>query len=198
MDADGCPVLACGDASLGEAIRGRQPRPAGAHSALTPRPASGLGCPRVEPAFLSFLKRWVVTTLAVLVAAQVVGGIRYDSTATVLVASLLLGFLNAFVRPLLLLLSLPLLVVSLGLFIVVINALLLLLVAELVKGFVVNGFWSAVWGSLVISAVSMLTNALMGQGPRMDVRRSRHGSHKGTSRDNDRNDPPGGGPVIDV
>ena len=142
--------------------------------------------------FLPFLQRWVVTTLAVLVAAQVVKGIHYDTTAAVLVASLLLGFLNAFVRPILLLLSLPLLLVSLGLFIIVINALLLLLVGEVVKGFTVAGFWPAVWGSVVISGVSMILNALLGRGPKIEVRR---GSRPPRNRD----DPPGGsGPVIDV
>jgi len=145
----------------------------------------------MSAAFFPFLQRWLVTMLAVLIAAKVVRGIQYDSATSILVASLLLGFLNAFVRPLLLLLSLPLLVFSLGLFVVVINALLLLLVGELVKGFHVDGFWSAVWGSLVISVVSMVTNVLLGRGPRIEVRR-RSASSK---RDGG---PKGGGPVIDV
>ncbi|MFO1460288.1 MAG: phage holin family protein [Verrucomicrobiota bacterium] len=142
--------------------------------------------------FLPFLQRWVVTTLAVLVAAQVVKGIHYDTTATVLVASLLLGFLNAFVRPILLLLSLPLLLVSLGLFIVVINALLLRFVGEVVKGFTVADFWTAVWGSIVISLVSTIMNLLLGCGPKIEVRRGgRPPRNKGPSDG-------GGGPVIDV
>ncbi|MBN8246438.1 MAG: phage holin family protein [Verrucomicrobia bacterium] len=148
----------------------------------------------MSAALLPFLQRWLVTMLAVLIAAKLVRGIQYDSTASILVASLLLGFLNAFVRPLLLLLSLPLLVVSLGLFVVVINALLLLLVGELVKGFTVDGFWAAVWGSLVISVVSLLTNALLGRGPRIQVTR-RPGRPEGPGRDDG---PGGGGPVIDV
>jgi len=145
----------------------------------------------MSAALLPFLQRWLVTMLAVLVAAKVVHGIQYDSAASILVASLMLGFLNAFVRPLLLLLSLPLLVVSLGLFVVVINALLLLLVGEVVRGFHVDGFWSAVWGSLVVSLVSMVTNLLLGRGPRVEIRRGRAGPK--------RDDGPGGsGPVIDV
>ena len=145
---------------------------------------------------LPFLQRWAVTTFAVLVAAQVVRGIHYDTTVTVLVASLLLGFLNAFVRPLLLLLSLPLLIFTLGLFVQVINALLLLFVGQLVKGFVVDGFWSAFWGSLVISLVSMVTNLLVGRGPRIEVRRGGGPPASAPRRDDD--DPRGGGPVIDV
>lgn len=145
---------------------------------------------------IPFLQRWLVTTFAVLVAAQIVRGIRYDSTVTLLVASLLLGFLNAFVRPLLVLLSLPLLIVTLGIFIQVINALLLLFVGQLVKGFVVEGFWSAFWGSLVISIVSMVTSLLVGRGPRIKVRRGGQASPPPSRRDDD--DPRGGGPVIDV
>ena len=159
---------------------------------LASKAQPGVGCRVMSQGFLPFLQRWVVTTLAVLVAAQVVKGIHFDTTATVLVASLLLGFLNAFVRPILLLLSLPLLLVSLGLFIVVINALLLLFVGEIVKGFTVAGFWPAVWGSVVISLVSMVMNLLLGRGPKIEVRRG------GRPPRDDDPPPGGGGPVIDV
>ncbi len=136
-----------------------------------------------------FLQRWLITTLAVLVAANVVNGIRYDSLTALLVASLLLGFLTAFARPLLLVLSLPLLVVSLGLFILVINALLLWFVGSLVRGFHVAGFWPAFWGALVISVVSTVAGLFLGTGPRMKVK-----TRTGGPRDRDG----GGGPVIDV
>ena len=141
--------------------------------------------------FLNFLQRWVVTTLAVLLAAAMVPGIRYDTTATLLLASLTLGFLNAFVRPLLLIFSIPLLVFTLGLFIPVLNALLLLLVNHLVRGFVVPGFWSAFWGGIVISSVSIVLNLLLGKGPKFrgSIRRNKpRGSDPGA----------GSGPVIDV
>ena len=72
-----------------------------------------------------FLQRWAITTVAVLVAANVVTGIRYDTTGGLLAASLLLGILNAFLRPVMLLLSLPLLILTLGMFTLVINAILL-------------------------------------------------------------------------
>ena len=89
----------------------------------------------------TFLKRWLIDTLAVLVAAHVVSGINYTTLGGLLVASLLLGILNAFLRPFLLLLSLPLLILSLGLFALIINALLLSLVAWLVDSFEVRSFW---------------------------------------------------------
>jgi putative membrane protein len=140
--------------------------------------------------FFNFLQRWVVTTLAVLVAAWLVPGIRYDTTLTVFLASLLLGFLNAFVRPLLLILSFPLLLVTLGLFVPVLNALLLMFVGQLVSGFTVAGFWPALWGGLVISIVSISVNLLLGRGARVQVRRG--GARSSSDKEG------GNGPVIDV
>jgi putative membrane protein len=113
---------------------------------------------------LAFFQRWAITTVAVLVAANVVRGIDYDTLTSLFMASLLLGVLNAFLRPVILLLSLPLLVFSLGLFLLFINAGLLYLVGQLVKSFHVASFWSAFWGSLVISIVSVIANSLLGTG----------------------------------
>lgn len=135
---------------------------------------------------LSFGKRWFVTTVGVLVAAKVVGGIHYDDWESLLVASLLLGFLNAFVRPILLILSLPLLLFSAGLFLLVINALLLWTVGGLVHGFQVTGFWSAVWGALIIGAVSIAFGFLTGGRASLRVQRP--------SKPSD----PESGPIIDV
>ncbi|MCX8108408.1 MAG: phage holin family protein [Verrucomicrobiae bacterium] len=110
-----------------------------------------------------FLQRWMVTTLAVLVAANVVPGIGYETVGGVLVASLLLGLLNAFVRPLMLIISLPLIVYTLGLFILFINALLLYVVGRVVRTFHVETFGAAFWGGLVISMVSLGVNLLTGR-----------------------------------
>jgi len=112
--------------------------------------------------FKTFLQRWLVTTLSVLVAVAVVPGIDYESAPDVLLASLLLGGLNAFVRPLMLWITLPLVLMTLGLFVLVINALVLYLVGQLLPGFHVDGFWSAFFGGLVISIVSVAVNALVG------------------------------------
>lgn len=110
----------------------------------------------------NFVLRWLICTAAVLVAEHIVSGISYDSWIDLLVATLLLGLLNYFIKPLLMLLSLPLLIFTLGLFTLIINAGLLLLVSKLVSGFHVNGFWSAFWGALVISIVTILLNHLAG------------------------------------
>src|SRR6185436_6638797 len=123
-----------------------------------------------------FLKRWAITTVAVLVATHIVNGIHYDNWQGLLVATLLLGLLNAFLRPLLMLLSLPLLILTLGLFTLVINAALLLLVSALLgkDHFMVDGFWTAVLGALIISVVSLLLNSITGTGDaRVSVRRSK-------------------------
>ena len=94
-----------------------------------------------------------------MVASSVIHGIRYDTVAALIGASLLLGILNAFVRPVLLILSAPVILITLGLFIFVLNALLLLLVHGVVVGFHVGGFWSAFWGAIVISFVSWILSA---------------------------------------
>lgn len=104
----------------------------------------------------AFVIRWLVTTIAVLVAAHLIPGISYDGWGALLGASLLLGIINAFVRPILLLLSLPWIILTMGLFIFVINALVLLLVSTIVPAFQVAGFWSAFFGAIIISLVSWI------------------------------------------
>lgn len=140
-------------------------------------------------ALKTFLQRWLINTIAVMAAAKIVPGIECDSIVALFAASLLLGIFNALLRPLLWLLSLPLVILTLGLFTLVINALLLYFVGHLVKAFVVTDFWAAFWGALVISIVSIVLNSLTGTGDgRIEFRRSR--SRPG------RQD--GGGPFIDV
>jgi putative membrane protein len=107
----------------------------------------------------AFVIRWLVTTVAVLVAAHLIPGISYEGWGTLLGASLLLGIINAFVRPILLLLSLPWIIITMGLFIFVINALLLMLVSKIIPAFQVGGFWSAFFGAIVISIVSWLLSS---------------------------------------
>ena len=94
-----------------------------------------------------------------MVASSVIHGIRYDTVASLIGASLLLGILNAFIRPFLLILSAPLILVTLGFFILILNGLLLLVVPSVVVGFHVDGFWSAFWGAIVISIVSWILSA---------------------------------------
>ncbi len=105
-----------------------------------------------------FVFRWFITAFAVFVAAPIVG-IDYSGIGCLLGAALLLGIINAFIRPILLFLSFPLILVTLGLFILIINALMLKLVSEIVPCFKVHGFWSAVFGAIIISLVSWLLSA---------------------------------------
>jgi putative membrane protein len=106
-----------------------------------------------------FVFRWIVTTFAVFVAAPIVGINYGDRLGCLLGASLLLGIVNAFIRPILLLLSLPLILVTLGVFILIINALMLKVVGAIVPCFEVPGFWSAFFGAIIISIVSWLLSA---------------------------------------
>ena len=94
-----------------------------------------------------------------MVAAGLVSGIRYDSVGSLIGAALLLGILNAFLRPILLLLAAPLIILTLGIFIFVVNALMLLLVNQFVHGFHVDSFGSAFWGAILISIVSWMLSA---------------------------------------
>ena len=146
----------------------------------------------MSPRLKRFIQTWVINTLAVAVVVAIVPGIHYDKTLDLIVAALLLGILNAFLRPVLLLLALPLLIFTLGLFILVINALLLYFVGFLMRPhFYVDSFWSAFWGAVIISVVSLVLNALTGSSEsRMEFRRGR--------RRPPGSGPSGGGPVIDV
>jgi putative membrane protein len=140
----------------------------------------------------TFLKSWAVNTLAVLVAVYMVPGIRFkdDNLWTPFVTSLVLGILNAFIRPVLMVLALPLLIFTLGLFTLVINALLLYFVSFLLRShFEVDSFGAAFVGALIISFVSMVLNLLTG-GSRAKVRLK----HRRRPSESDT----GSGPVIDV
>src|SRR5437588_10140349 len=106
-----------------------------------------------------FVFRWAVTTIAVMVASVLIHGIRYDTVASLIGAALLLGILNAFVRPVLLILSAPLILFSLGFFILIVNALMLLWVPTFVPGFHVDRFGSAFWGAIVVGIVSWILSA---------------------------------------
>lgn len=117
-----------------------------------------------------FVFRWIITTVSVMVATYFVSGIRYDTMGALIGAALLFGILNAFVRPVLLILSAPLILVTLGFFILVINALMLYLVPSIVLGFHVDRFGSAFWGAILIGVVSWLLSAFFrGSDGRMHI-----------------------------
>ena len=103
----------------------------------------------------SFLWRWALNALPLWLATYIFDGLSFSGLGSLLVAALLFG-------PVLLLLTLPLTVVTLGLFILVINALMLMLVAAVVPGFTLGGFWTAFWAAIFIAIVSFITNRLIG------------------------------------
>ena len=116
-----------------------------------------------------FLIRCGVTGVAVLVASQIIPGIEIHGLAAGLVAIVILSFLNALIRPILYLLSAPFIVLTLGLFMVLINAFLLNFVAFLVKGFSVTGFWPSIGGAVLISLVSGILNILISERGHIEV-----------------------------
>ena len=109
--------------------------------------------------------RWAILALGVMLATKLGLGIRCDSGSTLLVVVVLLSFFNAILKPLMVLFTLPFILLTLGLGMVVINALLFLLVARVVDGFYVASFWSAVGGAIVVSVTNLVLNILT-RGPR--------------------------------
>ncbi len=104
---------------------------------------------------------WLINALALLALPYIVTSVRVESFGTALVAALALGLVNTLIRPVLVVLTLPITVVTLGLFIFVINGLLFWFVASFLKGFHVAGFWSAVLGAIVYAVISWLASALV-------------------------------------
>lgn len=108
-----------------------------------------------------FIVRWVINSLAVMLAAYLVPGVSVTNFWAALITALVMGLINAIVRPLVLILTLPVNILTLGLFTLVINALMFWLASAIVPGFYVAGFWPAFGGALIFWAVSWLTNALL-------------------------------------
>jgi len=115
------------------------------------------------------LIRWLILTAAIMLAAYLLEGIHVTGFFSALFAAAFLGFLNAFFRPLLFILTLPITFLTLGLFTFVINAVLLMMVSGVLSGFQVAGFWSALGGSLIISLVSSLLNSFVSERGKFEV-----------------------------
>lgn len=148
---------------------------------------------------IPFLFRWAVLVIAVFISANLgFLGISYDSIESVLTAALVLGVINTFVKPVLMLISMPFIVLSLGFMVLLINAFLFKLASALVSGFHVTSFWSALGGAMVVSFISFILGA--NRKP-VVVQRTMHAT--GPSRTQNKrppsgNPPPGKGPIIDV
>lgn len=131
-----------------------------------------------------FLFRWVVNALGLLFVSWLFEGIRVDGVGWAFVAALFLGVFNALVRPILILLTLPITVITMGLFILVINALMLWLTGWLLAGFHVQGFWTAIGGALVLGLISMAANGLVNDRGNFEVIDMRRGSGGSWERKN--------------
>jgi putative membrane protein len=107
-----------------------------------------------------FFFQWGITAISLWGASLLFNGIRFSTTSALIISALLLGFANAVLRPLVVILTLPLTLLSLGFFLLVINALMLLLVAKVVSGFKTSGFWTAFFASLFISILSLALGSL--------------------------------------
>jgi putative membrane protein len=140
---------------------------------------------------LVLLLRWSILALGVTLATKLLSGIHCDDRTTLIVVVVLLSFFNAILKPLLVLFTLPFILFTMGLGILVINAILFMLVGYLVEGFEVLSFWWALGGALIVSVTNVIASVALGGG-KVKVT---------TSRD-DRGPPrpprPGGGDVIDV
>ena len=118
---------------------------------------------------VGFLLRAAISALGLWVASELFKGLTFDSTSKLIVAALLLGVVNAFVRPLAFILTLPITVLTLGLFLLVLNAGMVSLVAWLVPGFQVSGFWTAVGAALIVSLVSWAASSVIGSSGKFEI-----------------------------
>ncbi|QWD24994.1 phage holin family protein [Polynucleobacter paneuropaeus] len=110
---------------------------------------------------MPFLIQWGLTSLSLWVASYIFSGLRFADGGSLVIAALLLGFANAIVKPLLVLLTLPLTILTMGLFLLVINALVLMLVSSIVSGFTISSFWTAFFASIFISLFSLFVSGMI-------------------------------------
>jgi putative membrane protein len=110
------------------------------------------------------LLKWLIMTISILLSAYLIPGVRVSGFFSALWVALFLGLINALVRPVILLITLPVNILTLGLFTFVINAVLILLVSSIVKGFSVEGFWSALFFSVVLSVINYIFSAILKTG----------------------------------
>ncbi|WP_114969602.1 phage holin family protein [Rhodoferax ferrireducens] len=108
-----------------------------------------------------FVLHWAITALSLWVASHIFSGIKFTDTASLIISALLLGFANAIIKPLLVVLTLPLTFLTFGLFLLVINALMILLVSSVVRGFTVSSFWTAFFASIFIAVLSFVIGSFV-------------------------------------
>lgn len=118
---------------------------------------------------IGFLLRAAIAALGLWVASELLPGMTFDAPAKLVLAAIVLGVVNAVVRPLAFILTLPITVITLGLFLLVLNAGMVALVAWLVPGFQISGFWTAVGAALIVSLVSWAASSMIGTNGRIEI-----------------------------
>jgi len=116
------------------------------------------------------LIKWLINSLAILIVTYIVRGIEVASPITAIVAAFVLGIINAFLRPFIILITLPVNIFTLGVFTFFINGFLFYMVSKIVKGFIIIGFWPAFFGSLLFSTISFLLSLLINKEGRLEIR----------------------------
>lgn len=116
------------------------------------------------------LIKWIINSLAMLIVTYIVKGIEVASPITAIVAAFVLGIINAFLRPFIILITLPINIFTLGIFTFFINGFLFYLVSKIVKGFIITGFWPAFFGALLFSIISLFLSLLINKEGRIEVR----------------------------
>jgi putative membrane protein len=110
---------------------------------------------------IDFFIHWAIMSLSLWVASALFSGIKFSNNSSLLISALVLGFVNAVVRPILFFLTLPFTIITLGFFVFVLNALMIMLVAKLVNGFKLSGFWTAFFASIFISLFTLMIEHFM-------------------------------------
>lgn len=128
----------------------------------------------------NFLIKWMMNIAALFIVVYVAGGVSTDGWQSLVVAAFILGLFNAFLRPALILLTLPFNILSLGLFTLIINGFLFYLTSKFVKGFYVMDFWSAFWAALLFSVISFLLNIFLGPDINIKIRSGKYSIKPGS------------------
>lgn len=110
---------------------------------------------------MQFILRMLISTMAIIVTSYLLPGVRLDSFLTAIATALLIAFLNTIVKPLLIILTIPVTLVTFGLFLLVINAAIIMMASNLIPGFFVDGFWYALLFSIILSAITAVTGSMV-------------------------------------